>query len=309
LQTCLLRQISNANSAFLLPILFSLPPSFLLSRDPPTFVMASEFHLYPLLPTELQIKIWEHTLKEPRIIEIGETRKDRIWKGRVVDRVDLWTQIQITTNGSHSTLIPAALETCITSREVALQYYGRLDSARTWFNPALDTLYFGKDWAHMEGLEHWRDLVRKNREIRHIAFHIPTARHREDFFCIGEVALKPHIEEVTFILDAPIISSSNAATPRFKCIKHHDIAIDKSLRAIGKFFREAQSHIMTEAWDTHDGFFRRWGFYPDDETRPHTWKMPNIKFMLEDEHQAREARRDRQLQQELAAIKRAEAIP
>ena len=145
---------------------------------------------------EVQIKIWKLSLEDPRVIEIGATNEKWVWKGRVVDRVDFWLQIQITTKSTQTTLIG-----------------------------------------------------------------------------------------------------------------HDNIAGDKALQPMGKFLREAQRYILLEAWDTHDGFFRRWCSYPDKKTSPQTWKMPRIKFMIEDESQARNTRQHQRLQKELAVTRRANAVP
>lgn len=37
--------------------------------------MATEFHRYPELPKEIQIKIWKLACEEPRVIELGATPK------------------------------------------------------------------------------------------------------------------------------------------------------------------------------------------------------------------------------------------
>lgn len=266
--------------------------------------MATHFELFPELPTEIQIEIWKLNCEVPRIIELGATPENWLWRGRAIEDVNIWKRIELTSNSSRGTLIPAALETCVLSREVALKFYNHLVSGRCWFNPAIDTLYFGKDWEFTEGWDHWRGLVRKNKEIRHFAFHLPTVRYRQDFFCITEVAEKRQVEGITFILDAPIESSGDAVVPRFRIIDHQEIASNKALGTVGKVFKEAQSAIITESFDFENRCFREFGYYPDGYS---PWKIPKIRFMLEDEQQAQQDREARRVRQELAAIAKEEA--
>jgi hypothetical protein len=270
--------------------------------------MAEQFHLFPELPRELQIKIWLLTCEVPRIIELGSTPKNWIYRGRAVEDVDIWRRIMITSNSLRLTLIPPALETCFLSRQVALKFYNGLKSGYSFFNPAIDTLYFGKEFDITRGWDHWRKLAYKT-DIRHFAFHLPTFRYRPDFHYIVNVARARQAEGITFVLDARIDSPCQDSTvaPRFKALEHYDIAADKTLRNSGQVFKEAQSHIITESYDTNDRYFRQYGRYQYKDAWQAPWKMPKIKFMLEDEQQARNDREVRRVRQELAAIAKAEA--
>ena len=107
------------------------------------------------------------------------------------------------------------------------------------------------------------------------------------------------------MLDVSIQSSGDPVRPRFITLDHKAIAADKALRSVGKVFKEAQSAAITESYEFHNACFRQSGEYPDEQSWQ--WKMPKIKFLMEDEAQARKDREERRVRQELAAIAREEA--
>jgi hypothetical protein len=268
-----------------------------LKNGIPISEMATQFNFFPLFPKEIQIKIWKLACEVPRVIELGATPKNWLYRDRAVGKVNIWERIKITSNSSRSTLIPAVLETCFLSREIALKYYGSQECSI--FNPDIDTLYFGPEFDFIRGWDHWDKLAYRT-DIRHFAFHLPTFRCRQDFYCMEQVAWERQVEGITFMLDAPSESSGDAVAPRFRIIDHQEIASDKALRTVGKVFKEAQSVTITGSYDFHNACFRQSGRYPDDEFWQ--WKMPKIKFMLEDEQRAQQDRKARRVRRELAAI-------
>jgi hypothetical protein len=291
------------NNLFL-PSPFLLPLAYLLSNTSSirSLEMASDFQLFPELPTEIQIKIWKLTCEVPRVIELGATPKNWLYRGRTVDKVDIWQRIKITSNSSRTTLIPAALETCVLSREIALKHYG--SQGCSIFNPAIDTLYFGSEFDFIMGWDHWTEFAYKT-DIRYFAFHLPTFRRRQDFHCMEQVAWERQVEGITFTLDAPIESLGDTVARRFAIIDHQEIAANKALRSIGKVFKNAQSATITECYEFHNACFRQSGRYSDEKWWQ--WKMPKINFMLEDEAQARNDREARRVRRELAAIAKEKA--
>ncbi len=273
--------------------------------------MATEFHYYPLLPTELQIKIWKLTLEQPRVIELGAAPKGWLYKDRAAQDVDdIYHRIMITSISSRATLVPTALETCLLSRTVALEFYAALSSGYSFFNPSIDTLFFGKEFDFTDGWEKWHRLVCNNSDIRHVAFDLATFRGRDDFHCMAKVARAQKERGITFVLEGTVETFEDqnraGASTRYKSIEFRDIMANVSLRPAGKMFKEARTYLIRDSWATNEWHYRRLGQYPFDNSWEGPWKMPKIKFLLEDEHQARKARAERQVKQELAALRKAE---
>ena len=103
------------------------------------------FHLFPLLPSELQLKIWSHTPVGPRIVEIRS----------------------FGSSDQHSLCpLPSVLETCRDSREEVMKQYLKIDCGEQTIliNPLLDTLIVLSDkyelFEHLVGLQ-----------LRHIAIN------------------------------------------------------------------------------------------------------------------------------------------
>jgi hypothetical protein len=77
------------------------------------FTYALEFKLFPILPSELRLKIWDYILDEPRVIEIGLTA------GENFDHFFTLTKL------------PAAFRVCQESRERAFEKYATLTMPHT----------------------------------------------------------------------------------------------------------------------------------------------------------------------------------
>ncbi|EPE27974.1 hypothetical protein GLAREA_04765 [Glarea lozoyensis ATCC 20868] len=94
----------------------------------------TKFHLFPHLPQELRLEIWNIILAEPRQIKI-DCKKRRILQRRVVDS---WTT---------DTPIPALLHVCSESRYLGLSYYKPYFSTKTcskaiYLNFERDAIFF-----------------------------------------------------------------------------------------------------------------------------------------------------------------------
>lgn len=272
-------------------------------------VMVMEFQYYPLLPTELQEKIWRLTLLEPRIIELGATPKGWLYDGRALQDVDdLFHRVKLTSNSPRTTLIPAALETCPLSRAVALKFYSKLTSRHSFFDPRVDTLFFGKEFDFTDGWDKWHRLIIDNPDIRHVAFDLLTFGVRNDFHCLTKIARAQKERGITLVMEGPIEPSTqnHDVGPRYRSIEHQDFAASDALRTIGRVFTRAQNQLIVQSWETNQWYFRSSGRYPFDDHGQGGWRMPKINFLVEDEVQAGVARADRQARKRLAEIRRAE---
>ncbi|KAI5867957.1 hypothetical protein GGS23DRAFT_4210 [Durotheca rogersii] len=98
------------------------------------------FHLFPYLPAEIRLEIWNHNLPGPRIVEIKCTRSATIFEPQYGGK-----PTPICTSASP---IPINLHTCRESRLEGLKRYRLLfdigpQAGRFFFDPLRDTLYFG----------------------------------------------------------------------------------------------------------------------------------------------------------------------
>ncbi|KAI9167376.1 hypothetical protein HJFPF1_03503 [Paramyrothecium foliicola] len=105
------------------------------------------FHSFGRLPTELRLRIWKLSLPASRFVPIR--------CGLDADEDDESSCSRALTTGCVSTIpIPAALHTCVESREVALESYSLLfgfarGPGQVFFRPDTDILFFGARKGYM----------------------------------------------------------------------------------------------------------------------------------------------------------------
>lgn len=142
-----------------------------------------QFTLFPYLPTELRIKIWEHALPGPRVVYLKQRlakerdvlgRYEGVIKGyeggaRHPDRGDIWvnpSKIQTVRYKQDNPVEffsdspqPNILHVCRESASIVKEHYARCFStwnttAQIWFNCKIDTLYLCPgSFACTKGLE------------------------------------------------------------------------------------------------------------------------------------------------------------
>jgi hypothetical protein len=125
------------------------------------------FPQFTRLPKELQLRIWEMTDEDQRIVVIHSSSEENVY--------------------STSTPIPPALHVYSASRQVALKHYSltfrshNSDEPTIYFNPATDVLYFcldyrGRDVYNRSCWERFCHDVQKEdlARIQYLAFDIDT---------------------------------------------------------------------------------------------------------------------------------------
>ncbi|KAL7625276.1 hypothetical protein AAE478_004492 [Parahypoxylon ruwenzoriense] len=139
--------------------------------SPPQASTPTEFTLFPLLPSELRIQVWEESL-HPRVLELHSPWESdcgtKGWQSRCSN--------------------PAALSVCVEARDIALAYYTvalplykslgyRASTHRRllYLNPASDVVAVLGDlrYPHLGGLlEVVRQLDPAGRGLKHLGFGI-----------------------------------------------------------------------------------------------------------------------------------------
>ncbi|TVY17186.1 hypothetical protein LARI1_G003842 [Lachnellula arida] len=104
-----------------------------------TIHQLTDFTLFPQLPSELRLKIWEEMLPGPRDVEIEYHMDYATFNGKKISKFSGWT--------SHEP-VPVALHICQESRQEALVHYqpsfgSYFHPSKIYFNFSRDTLLFG----------------------------------------------------------------------------------------------------------------------------------------------------------------------
>ncbi|TVY59257.1 hypothetical protein LSUE1_G009434 [Lachnellula suecica] len=99
------------------------------------------FTLFPQLPLELRLKIWQHILPAPRTVNIQYKMKYDKFDGKTVGSFTGWTS---------PTPIPLGLRICRESRDETLKHYQRsfgsyFHPSKIYFDFSKDTLRFGDE--------------------------------------------------------------------------------------------------------------------------------------------------------------------
>jgi hypothetical protein len=173
------------------------------------------FSLFPLLSTELRLKIWEEILPGPRLVEIRERNID----DSSIDSSDSGSDISTTVSEIpelQSTIFtnvgsPPTSAVCHESREVVLRKYSSqmrraTNSPCVWIDPELDVVYLAAD------LPVDQDLHDNLCDIRHIA-----VRHQNSLppKCFPGSALYylfrlPRLESFTVIMHSRFCKNVNS---------------------------------------------------------------------------------------------------
>ncbi|KUJ22672.1 uncharacterized protein LY89DRAFT_307337 [Mollisia scopiformis] len=101
--------------------------------------MAASFTLFPELPFELRLKIWQFSVPGPRILGVGHEIQYKSFYGRLLPSTIEWRT---------SDPIPSLLHVCHESRKEALKLYQRslgvpLKQGKNYIDFGNDTIYFG----------------------------------------------------------------------------------------------------------------------------------------------------------------------
>jgi hypothetical protein len=122
----------------------------------PEFPVLTEFTLFPKLPKELRIKVWQLAACEPRIIEICQPQDAKYITHGTEDNE--WA----TSNSApfySPTALPVILRINQESRVIALENYllsfpNSSHPAQIYYNPAVDILYFPA-WCFQYDIGHF----------------------------------------------------------------------------------------------------------------------------------------------------------
>jgi len=154
-----------------------------LSREPSissSMTSSDSFTLFPSLPSELRLKIWQEVAAQPRTVELTcTTTSSNLPEGR-------WF--------SH-TKPPHIFQVCSESREVALAQYSVIEITPVQIGlPCKTTLYinFSVDtlWLCSDLQKPWaRDLLERNEQLRERLRYL--AVQREMWKELNEVELTP----------------------------------------------------------------------------------------------------------------------
>ena len=115
-----------------------------------------EFTLFPKLPKELRIKVWQFAAREPRIVEVCQSQDAQyITYGTPRDDWDSKNSAPFYS----PTALPVILHINVESRTIALEHYSISfphDShpAQIYYNPAVDILYFPA-WCFRYHIDHF----------------------------------------------------------------------------------------------------------------------------------------------------------
>ncbi|OIW33748.1 hypothetical protein CONLIGDRAFT_190418 [Coniochaeta ligniaria NRRL 30616] len=132
----------------------------------------NEFHLFPRLPPEIRIKIWNFSLPDPRIVEV------RCGSDSISNKVPIG--LGGVTGCLSSASIPVTLGVCRESRaETSRRYKAMFGFAgrpgRVYFDPARDVLYFGANGTGLMG--------------PHAQFRTVFALCESDLACVRRIAV------------------------------------------------------------------------------------------------------------------------
>jgi hypothetical protein len=120
----------------------------------------TEFTLFPKLPKELRIKVWELAAREPRIVEVCQLQDAKyITHSTQEDNYE-------TTNSApfySPTAIPVILHINKESRIIALENYllsfpNGAEPAQIYYNPTVDILYFPA-WCFQYDISHFESVT------------------------------------------------------------------------------------------------------------------------------------------------------
>jgi 2EXR family len=139
----------------------------------PELPALTEFTLFPKLPKELRIKVWQFAAREPRIVEVCQLQ-DAKYIFRTTNDDDDWETINSAPFYS-PTALPVILRINQESRVIALENYtlsfpNKTHPAQIYYNPAIDILYFAA-WCFQYSIGHFERATKESVKdtIRHIA--------------------------------------------------------------------------------------------------------------------------------------------
>jgi hypothetical protein len=121
-----------------------------------------EFTLFPKLPKELRIKIWQFAARESRIVEVCQLQDPKYISRSSDDDDDDW----VTTNSApfySPTALPVILRINQESRVIALENYtlsfpNSTHSAQIYHNSSVDILYFPA-WCFQYSIGHFERAI------------------------------------------------------------------------------------------------------------------------------------------------------
>lgn len=174
------------------------------------------FQLFTRLLPELQLMIWEHACRIPRVIEIAfdesyncsnemyETRNPENSREFVsIGRSPSWDTKFF---AGRSKLIPSVLQTCYLSRMVALRHYTTLvrdTSVPLYFNNSVDTIYFAMPCPDVWNARRFLELLADGAKLRSVAVNMWELGDALDFdFAYMRAFDKiPGLEELVLIAE------------------------------------------------------------------------------------------------------------
>lgn len=233
--------------------------------------------------------IWLRYYELPRILELGslpggpaDEERHPLWA--TSNNLDIWQQVRRLTTKTRTHFVSPGLKTCFLSREIGLAYYAQNDfGCPFYFNPYRDILYFGK---YSTPFVVWDmvDLDVTTTEICNYAFNIDAWNDSDCFAYFSHLAPERHHKKIILVLESDIATVKAAglgpagASEGFYNANHGGISANRSLRAVGKLFRDTEKTILSNSWND----FNTWmAPYSADLKTDAVWRMPKITFMLD----------------------------
>jgi len=161
------------------------------------------FTLFPQLPLELRLKIWQTMLPGPRTVNIRYQMKYDSFNGKTISSFTGWTSPDP---------VPVGLHVCQESREESLKHYQKsfgsyFHASKIYFDFSRDTLRFGADDGSSKNIYlldiflgggyHGANDVEK---VRSMIVSINEDLYARRYFIWNEIRLFTSLEELKIVV-------------------------------------------------------------------------------------------------------------
>lgn len=262
------------------------------------------FKPFTKLPAELQLMIWEHACRIPRVIEIAfdesYNSSNETYATRNLDKSKEFVFIGCAPSwdtkffAGRSKLIPPVLQACFVSRMVAQQYYTKILRDRSvplYFNNNVDTIYFDMSCPDVWNARRLLELVADETQLRSVAVNMWELGDALDF----DFAYMRAFDKI------PGLKELVLAVEPVECAARMDIRPVADFKVLDAIQAGRVNEWKTKAWQyfkdalTDDENDDGWVWLPNDPDKPQwmlkdfqdrnaQWNLPNIttRFLVLD---------------------------